>query len=307
MGQHFSLLGQWLPPRSHFSVSDIPDLTGKVALVTGGNAGIGKETVKHLLVHGAKVYIAARSHTRAIGAINELERETGKRAVFIELDLANLSCVRKMAEAFLGLEHELHILGVMWPAHDRLTTDGYDLQFGTNVLGHYALTKLLLPALSEGARNSEEGKARVVIVASMAAYLNTIHWGSFTPGPVRDAMSTYELYDQSKHAPVVFAAELARRYGDHGLVVTSCNPGNLRTDLQRHVPTPFRQILQYGLLYPAPYGALTPLWAGTSAETLDMNGKFLIPWARLGECRPEANDPEISRKLWKFMEKATGV
>ena len=90
----------------------------------------------------------------------------------------------------------------MWPAHKELTTDGLDLQFGTNVAGHYALIKLLLPALR--AASSSKERARVVITSSMAAYLNTLHFGSFEAGDMRDKMTTYELYDQSKHVRCTF-------------------------------------------------------------------------------------------------------
>ena len=92
--------------------------------------------------------------------------------------------------------------GVMWPAHKELTTDRLDLQFGTNVAGHYALMKLLLPALR--AASSPKEKARVVITSSMAAYLNTLHFGSFEAGEMRNKMTTYELYDQSKHVRSTF-------------------------------------------------------------------------------------------------------
>ena len=85
----------------------------------------------------------------------------------------------------------------MWPAHSELTADGLDLQFGTNVAGHYALIILLLPALR--AASSSTSKSRVVVTSSMASYLNTLHFGSFKTGELRDKMTTYELYDQSKH------------------------------------------------------------------------------------------------------------
>ncbi|VDB85059.1 unnamed protein product [Peniophora sp. CBMAI 1063] len=308
MGQHFSLLDQWFPPRPLWSVADIPDLTGKVALVTGGNAGIGRELVKQLLTRKATVYLAARSENKATQAIDDLETETGHRARFIRLDLADIFAVRAAAADFLAKESELHLLfangGVMWPAHSELTADGLDLQFGTNVAGHYALIKLLLPALR--AASSPDNKARVVVTSSMAAYLATLRFGSFEAGETRDGMTTYDLYDQSKHGSVVLAKELARQYGDV-LTITSCNPGNLRTELQRNVPQPLRWLLQYGLLYPVPYGALTPLYAGVATETADANGKFFVPWARAGECRPEASDPEMGKKLWAWLESATGV
>ena len=110
MGQHLSLLDQWLPPASKFSPADIPDLTGRIALVTGGNTGIGRETVKQLLVHGATVYLAARSEAKATQAIEELEGETGHRAVFIQCDLANMASVRAAARAYLAREKALHVL-----------------------------------------------------------------------------------------------------------------------------------------------------------------------------------------------------
>ncbi|KAI0266574.1 NAD-P-binding protein [Gloeopeniophorella convolvens] len=309
MGQHASLLTQWFPPAPKFSVNHIPDLTGKVAIVTGGNTGIGKETVRQLLLHNAKVYLAARSQGKAEAAIEELEADTGEKAIFLRLDLADKASVRSSAEEFLSKETQLHMLfnngGVMWPGHDQLTADGFDLQWGTNVVGHFLFTKLLIPALLAAAEASPERKARVIITASMASYLNHIHWGTFRPGADRDKLTTYELYDQSKHGNAVFAQELARRYGDKGLVVTACNPGNLRTDLQRHLNRFTQSLLYYLVLYPAPFGALTQLWAGTSPETLDHNGKFLIPWARVGPTPPKADDPEIGKRLWEELEEAT--
>ncbi|KAI0052744.1 NAD-P-binding protein [Auriscalpium vulgare] len=308
MGQNASILDQWFPPTATFSADFIPDLDGRVAIVTGGNSGIGKETVRQLLAHGAKVYVAARSRSKALAAIDELKKDTGCEALFLELDLADKSSVRRAAKEFLSKEDELHVLfnngGVMWPDHDQLTKDGLDLQFGTNVVGHYLFTTLLMPALLVAAKASPQGAARVVVTSSSAAYLEGIHWGSFRPGAVRDKMSTYQLYNQSKHANVVFARELGRRFGDKGLVVTAVNPGNLRSDLQRNM-NPISRLLLRLTLYPTAHGALTQLWAGTSIEGLDLNGKFLIPWARVGEAPPAASDPEIGRKLWEFLEEET--
>ncbi|TFY74669.1 hypothetical protein EWM64_g9343 [Hericium alpestre] len=288
----------------------MPDLTGRVVLVTGGSAGIGKETVAALLAHNATVYLAARSPAKAHAAIRELKERTGREAVFLELDLANLASVKRAAEEFLEKEKELHVLfnnaGVMFPPHNQLTKDGFDLQWGTNVVGHYALTKGLLPALLAAAQSSPDGKARVVTTSSMAAYLNTIHWSTFARGPGRDKLTKYALYEQSKHANVVFARELGRRYGDRGIVSTSVNPGNIVSELQRHM-NPVLRWIAHKFIYPTPYGALNQLWAGTSPETADFNGKFIIPWTRVGECRRETNDPEIGRRLWAQLEEDTHV
>lgn len=308
MGQQLSLYSQWFPPTSRFSVDDIPDLTSRVMIVTGGNTGIGKETVRALLEHNATVYLAARSQDRAEAAIDELETDTGKRAIFLELDLAEKASIRRAAKEFLSKEKELHVLfnngGVMWPPKDQLTKDDYDLQWGVNIVAPFLLTKLLMPALIAGIRSSYDGKARVVTTSSMGAYFDVIHWNTFRPGPDRDKLSIESLYYQSKHAVVIFARELARRYGHLGIIATSCNPGNLDTELLRHT-SPIVRFLTRPLLYPVSYGALTQLWAGTSDETVDYNGKFLIPWARLGECRPETRDPEIGVRLWEWLEGET--
>ena len=98
------------PPKPTWTADEMPDQSGKVMIVTGGNTGIGKETVKVLLQHNAKVYLAARSRSKAEAAIKDLKDETGKDAIFLELDLSSLASVRKAAEEFLNKEHELHIL-----------------------------------------------------------------------------------------------------------------------------------------------------------------------------------------------------
>lgn len=101
---------QSFPPKPQFTTEQMPDLTGQVMIVTGGNTGIGRETVKALLQHNAKVYMATRSKARADTAIRELKEQTGKEAIFLELDLASLRSVRKAAEEFRSKEQELHVL-----------------------------------------------------------------------------------------------------------------------------------------------------------------------------------------------------
>lgn len=136
--------------------------------------------------------------------------------------------------------------GVMFPPVKELTHDGYDLQFGVNVLGHFYLTQLLLPVLLATAKVSPDGKARVVNTSSMAHELfHGIHFNTLLYSPegqnkeevdkARRKIGTLRLYNQSKIGNVIHARELAKRYGGRGLVATSCNPGNLWTDLQRNV------------------------------------------------------------------------
>ncbi|KDR82950.1 hypothetical protein GALMADRAFT_238644 [Galerina marginata CBS 339.88] len=306
MGIVASIISQSWPPKSKFAVDDIPDLTGKVVIVTGANTGVGKETAKALLTHNAKVYVAARSREKAEKAIEDLKTETGKEGIFLKLDLSDLKSVKASAEEFLSKETDLHILfnnaGVMATPIADVTAQDYDLQFGTNVLGHFYFTKLLLPALLAGAKSSPDGKARVVNTSSQGSlFVSNIDFNALKDSPARRKKMTEILYAQSKLGNVLFSNELARRYGDQGIVSTSLNPGNLRSDLQRHL-TGFTARFTDLLLYPVAFGALTQLYAGTSPDGVEMNGKYLIPWARIGKANPAAMDTKLAGELWKWME-----
>ncbi|KAG8894591.1 hypothetical protein FRC00_008691, partial [Tulasnella sp. 408] len=126
--------------------------------------------------------------------------------------------------------------GVMKTPIDELTADGYDLQWGTNTLGHAHFTLCLIPALLEGAKTSADGKARVVNVSSDAAYGSGINWDTLRDGPERRKLSPLSLYFQSKFGNYVFSCELARRYGDQGIISNALSPGHIITDLQRNIP-----------------------------------------------------------------------
>ncbi|KAI0644742.1 NAD-P-binding protein [Trametes meyenii] len=294
------------PPKAKWGISDIPNLSGKVMIVTGGNAGVGKETVKALLAHNAKVYMASRNETKALVAIAELQRETGRQATFLKMDLADLKSVKAAAQEFMSKETKLHVLynsgGVMFPPVEQLTADGYDLQFGTNVLGHFYLTQLLIPLLLSGVSHSPEGKARVINTSSVGhASASGIDFDTLRGHPKRKKMGTQKLHFQSKFAMVVFSNELHRRYGDQGLISVSLHPGNLKTDVQRHVSS-IEKVLSAPLLHSASMGALTQLWAGTSVDGLALGGEYLIPWARLGTAREETQNVRLGQKLWAWME-----
>ncbi|CAK5269904.1 unnamed protein product [Mycena citricolor] len=342
MGIVLSGFAQSFPSASKFSVDQIPDLSGQVIIVTGANAGVGKETAKALLNHGAKVYMAARSEDKAKAAIEELKASTGKAAIFLQLDLSDLPSIKRAAEEFLSAGRRCSFMfcsttRVSWyeethwasalcvqmsltshqpisdhnsrnerchqnPPYEMLTAQGYDLQVGTNVLGHFYFTKLLLPILVSTA--SATGKAaRVVNTASLAAELSggKLELQSFKEGPVRKRLGSQGMYAQSKLGNVVFSNELARLYGDKGIVSTSMNPGNLRTELLRHTPSIQAKIIDL-MLYPASYGALTQLWAGTSEEGATMNGKYLIPWAKYGKIPKGGNDLAAQKALWEWAE-----
>ncbi|KAJ6551226.1 NAD(P)-binding protein [Mycena capillaripes] len=283
---------------------DVPDLSGQVIIVTGGNAGIGRQTVKVLLEHNAKVYMASRNQQKAETAIEELYVSTGKRAVFLHLDLSDLISVKRAAEEFLSKEKELHVLynngGIMVPPIEDATPSGFDLTFATNVLGHFYLTKLLLPTLIATAHTM--GCARIVTLTSMVHYVGTIDYETFKDGPARRKRTPFDLYAQSKWANGVLATELARRYGDQGIVSTSVNPGNLKTDIAHNSTGSVTLLVKLILIHPVEWGAITQLWAGTSAEAAHLNGKYIAPWGRVAKHRRDVEDPNEGRKLWNWLE-----
>ncbi|KAF4617328.1 hypothetical protein D9613_006134 [Agrocybe pediades] len=276
MGSMISSAKEAFPPKSKFNVEDIPDLTGKVVIVTGANTGIA------------------------------VSQRKGKEAIFLKLDLSDLPSIKASVEEFQSKEKELHVLfnnaGVMAPPIAQTTAQGYDLQFGTNVLGHFFFTKLLIPTLAAGAKSSRDGKSRVVTTSSSGSNLvKTIDFDTLKDTPKRKKQRAFTLYGQSKLGNIIVSNEFARRYGDQGIVSTSLNPGNLQTDLARHMSSVERLFLKL-IVYPAPLGALTQLYAGTSPEGVDFNGKYLIPWARIGKPNPAAEDAALSKALWTWLE-----
>ncbi|KAI6032508.1 hypothetical protein EDC04DRAFT_2898106 [Pisolithus marmoratus] len=305
MGHAYSALKEFIPPRSKFTTDNIPDLTGKVILVTGANTGIGKETARALLTKDAKVWIACRDVTKGEAALRELKESTGRDAHLLKLNLANLRSIKEASEEFLSKETQLHVLfnnaGVLHPTVALVTDDGYDLQFGTNVLGPFYFTKLLLPILLSTAESSPAGTVRIVNTSATAHWFGSLDFDTFKDSPKRRAQSTITLYSQSKAANIVFSAELHRRYGDQGIVSTSANPGFIATELLRH----YAGILLWFAnltLYHSSQGALTQLYAGTSPEAARLGGQHFVPWARVGKCLPYTQDPQLGRELWTYLE-----
>ncbi|KAJ7235393.1 NAD-binding protein [Mycena rebaudengoi] len=310
-------MGNLLPTLfpSHFiSERDIPDLSGKIILVTGGNSGIGYETVKQLLAKNAKVYLAARSAEKAAKAINSLEEETKKRAIFILLDLADLHSVRRAAEAFLAQEKRLDILfnngGVMSCPPDMLTAQKHDLQFGTNVIGHYFLTELLIPALTTS-YNETQVPARVINTSSIGHQMAAnagVELESLKDGPSRDAwlkkngsfVAPWRLYGESKLGNILVSNYFARVHSDV-LVSTALHPGAIRSELARHRPG-WQQWLIDPFLFPPQMGAYTQLWAGTVATPMQITGQYLVPWAKVGKASKSASDTKLEAQVIAYIK-----
>jgi retinol dehydrogenase 12 len=224
--------------------------------------------------------------------------------IWLNLDLGELSKTRKGAEEFLSKEEKLDQLycsaGVMAPELGSKTADGIEMQLGTNVIAHHFLIKLLLPAIEKAAQApGGKGNARICLTSSSGHHM---HPGGFDKNdPEKKNSKAYQkgmaarwnLYGQSKRGNILDAKAWARRVGDKGIVVTSCNPGNLSTELSRHqtgfVKVLFNTIVKNTILFAPWYGSLTQLYANTAPEAAELNGKYLVPWARIGKENAETN------------------
>ncbi|KAF5311598.1 hypothetical protein D9611_009425 [Ephemerocybe angulata] len=302
----------WFQGTPTWTTADIPDLSGQVFIVTGGNSGLGKDTVRALLEHEARVYVASRDEKRSLAAIDELFEQTGRRALFLQLDLADLKSVKMAADQFLSKETRLDVLynnaGVLGTPLD-VVANGYDMAFHTHILGPFYLTTLLLPLLTATAKLRPDQNARVVNLTSSAHHLvgsPPLEFDTFKDGPERRKREDLAFfYCQSKFATILFSNELSRRYKDQGIVSIAVNPGNFSTSLQRRMneSSVHSFLTEYCLfLYPGEWGSITQLWAGTAPEALEASGKYVAPWGRIGQPHPETEDVELAVKLWVYLE-----
>jgi NAD(P)-dependent dehydrogenase (short-subunit alcohol dehydrogenase family) len=297
-----------------WTTADIPDQQGRVAVVTGANSGLGLAAAGALAKAGATVVLACRNTEKGKGAQESIRAESPNAAVELEaLDLASLDSVRAFAERFGkahdGLDLLINNAGVMAPPR-RETADGFELQFGTNHLGHFALTGLLLGAL-EGRED-----ARVVTVSSTAHKFGRIRFDNLQ-GQRR--YFRWSAYGQSKLANVLFALELERRLRAAGSNVKSlaAHPGYSATNLQSAAPPlvdrAVMAVTNRLLAQSAEMGALPELYAATR-PSLD-GGLFIGPDGfeeQRGHpkvVRPvrAGRDEEAAARLWSVSEELTGI
>ena len=292
----------------------LPDLSGRTAVVTGANSGIGFHTALELARHGAAVTLACRNTQSAGEAADRIRAEVPQAEVEVgRLDLSSLASVQEFAESWEGpLDVLVNNAGVMTPPRHRETQDGFELQFGTNHLGHYALTGRLLPHLLAAPA------ARVVAVASGAHHLGA---EDILEGNPRASYSPQRAYGNSKLANILFADELQRQAAARGATLTAAaaHPGTSYTNLctssdglgaipgVKHVlPLVLRLILQSAAM-----GAWGPLYAATAAEPGSYTGPQQLHEHRgpVGPARRQrlASDPELAQKLWALSEEKTGV
>jgi NAD(P)-dependent dehydrogenase (short-subunit alcohol dehydrogenase family) len=287
------------------------DLTGKLAIVTGGYSGLGLETTKALAGAGAHVVVPARRPERALEAVS------GLGDVEVEaLDLSDLGSVRDFAEKFLATGREVHILignaGVMAAPETRVGP-GWELQFATNHLGHYALVNRLWPAIRRGG-------GRVVSVSSGAHRMTGIRWDDVQ---LTRGYDRWLAYGQAKTANVLFAVHLDRLAAPYGVRAFSLHPGNILTPLQRHLPK--EEMVAAGWIdedgngidpsFKTPgQGAATQVWAATSPQLDGRGGVYLedCDIAPVSDgtgpgVSPHAIDPGEAERLWRLSAELTGV
>ena len=292
-----------------WSESMMGDQSGKVAIVTGSNTGIGYHMARALSSKGAIVIMACRNQEKAGAAMRRiLEEFPGSEISTSVLDLADLSSVRSFSESFASGSSRLDILinnaGVMIPPKS-FTKDGFELQFGTNHLGHFALTGHLLPILE-----STVG-SRVVTVSSIAHNPGVIDFDDLNGE--RKRYNKWGFYSQSKIANLTFSLELAKRLERRGSGVSAIasHPGYSATDLQRH--SLFWRFLNLILAIPAKRGAEATLYAATEEGALEYPywgpTGIIEMRGRTGRAKinRKASDEVVARRLWEVSEDLTGV
>jgi dehydrogenase/reductase SDR family protein 13 len=275
------------------------ELAGRSVLLTGASSGIGRSVLEALVARGASVTAATRSEAKTRPILDELKRQhPGADVLWLPLDLADLGSVRKAAEIFVGSERPLHVLinnaGVAGAAG--LTVDGFDVTIGTNHLGTFLLTELLLPRLREAPA------ARIVNVASKASLrVAAVDWDALTrpSAGTRDRLARYGL---SKLFNVMHANELARRLEGTRVTTCSLHPGVIASDVWREVPWPLQALMKL-FMASNQEGAEPVLRCALAPELEGISGRY---YDRLKEAPPNplAQDAKLCAELWRRSEEA---
>ena len=297
-----------MPAKNKWTAEDIPDQSGKVVIVTGANSGIGYEAARALAKKGATVVMACRNLEKGEAAAKAIidEGPTGQ-VVLLHLDLADLSSVRRFADEFRARYDRLDVLvnngGIMAVPKGK-TVDGFEMQIGTNHLGHYALSGLLIEMLKT------TQNARVVTVSSYAHVMGKINFDDLNS---EKSYQRWSAYGRSKLANVLFGYELQRRLAANGhppisLVV---HPGYAATNLQRN--TGLFSFANHFFAQSQEMGALPTLYAAVSPKM--EGGEYIGPDGLLGQrgypqvarSSRASHDEAVARRLWEVSEELTGV
>lgn len=291
-----------------WDIAKIKDQNGKIAIVTGSSSGIGLETARVLALKGAQVIIAVRNMQKGADALAKITRTVqGADVVMMELDLADLLSIERFVQSFREYYERLDLLinnaGVMIPPFNK-TTNGFELQFGTNHLGHFALTGRLIDLLVK------TPKSRVVNLSSLAHKFGKIDLSD--PLWETRKYKKWNAYGASKIANLYFTHELQKRYGGDasGILVAAAHPGWTATELQRH--TPLTAFWNSFLAQPISMGALPTLYAATAEDV--QGGDYFGPggfcemrgYPKKVESSERSRDAVIAEELWKKSEQLTG-
>ena len=283
-----------------FSAASIPDQTGRTVIITGSNSGIGEAAARALAAKGARVVLAVRTVAKGETAAAKMSGTTEVR----QLDLASLESVRAFAA---GWEGEIDLLinnaGIMIPPYTK-TVDGFELQFGTNHLGHFALTNLLLPNVT----------GRVVTVSSTGHWFGKIDFDDLQTE--RKSYNRWGTYGQSKLANLLFTAELQRRLTEVGspVIATAAHPGYAATNLQSHSESILDTFMGLGnrVLAQSPDGGALPTLMAAVADVPGNSfvGPGIIDWRgapKLTRRSKASQDMAVAKRLWDVSEELTGV
>ena len=313
-------------PKPALTEKNLPDQSGRVFIVTGGYVGCGRELGKILYQRNGTVYLAGRSKAKADTAIGGIKKEfpnSKGRLEFLQLDLADLSTIKASVKDFTRRESRLDVLtnnaGVMTPPAGSLSAQKYELQIATNCMGPYLFTKLLAPLLQRTAElpDTPAGSVRVTWAASIAVDMYSARGGGMDFNKegnyVADQKDQRLNYGASKVGNVFLASEFARRYAPTkgAMISNSWNPGNLRTELQRHTPS-WILVFAGWMMHPPVFGGYTELFAGWGEEAgrKEKNGAYIAPWGRFGTFRGDIQ-AEIGKgngkaeKFWEWCERET--
>jgi NAD(P)-dependent dehydrogenase (short-subunit alcohol dehydrogenase family) len=294
-------------------------LQGRKAIVTGGASGLGLETSRALAAAGADVTMAVRNLTQGQAAADALRGEYPVAKVSVRLlDLSELSLVRLFANSWLEEGHALDILvnnaGIMACPLSR-NEEGWEAQFATNHMGHFALTTALLPALQKAA--TVTGDARVVCLSSSGHKIGTVDFGDIHY--THREYNKWNAYGQAKSANALMALGLHLRYGAQGITANAVHPGGILTGLQKFLP--LEEMRAMGWLKPddtpldifknPAQGASTSVWAATAPELKGHGGLYLedcqqgipaVPGNRISGYAPHIADAAIAQRLWDVSE-----
>ena len=292
----------------HWTVEDIPDQTGKIAVVTGANSGIGYETARALARKGAATILACRNQQKGETAVNQIKAENPQgTAELMLLDLADLASVRRFAAEFANRYHRLDLLinnaGVMTPPFGK-TVDDFELQFGINHLGHFALTGQLLDLILRTPRS------RIVNISSLMHRRGAINFDDLNS---KQGYNRQAAYGQSKLANLLFTYELQRQLQAAGqeAIAAAAHPGWTATNLQQY--SGVSNFLNRFLAQSPEMGALPTLYAAAAEEV--HGGDYYGPSQRFEsvgypqkvKSNGRSHDEAVAAKLWAVSEKLTGV